>query len=81
MEGRVGRCYARSGWLSGSEGIYAGSKEELAPLKTDILGGLPLTLVIVNLLIDPLRGKRIASRAVARYSLTPASIQTIHYKM
>jgi hypothetical protein len=69
-------------WLAlRQRGIYAGSKEELTPLKTDIPGGLPLALVIVNLLIDPVRGERIASRAVARYSLTPASIQTIRYKM
>ncbi len=38
-------------------------------------------LVLINLLIDPARGKRIADRAVARYSLTPAAIQTIRYKM
>jgi hypothetical protein len=50
-------------------------------LKTDIWSGLPLGLVIANLLIDPAPGKHIASRAVAHYSLTPAAIQTIQQEM
>lgn len=53
----------------------------MTPLKTDILVGLPLIVVIIGLLIDPVQGKRIADSAVARYSLTPAAIQTIRYEM
>jgi hypothetical protein len=81
--GGTRREVLREIWLAlRQRGIfYAGSEEELTPLKTDILAGLPLALVIINLLIDPARGKRIADRAVTRYSLTPAAIQTIRYEM
>lgn len=61
--------------------IYADSQEELIMLRTDIWSGLPLALVITNLLIDPARGRTIAGRAVSSYSLTPAAIQTIRNEM
>jgi predicted ATP-grasp superfamily ATP-dependent carboligase len=61
--------------------VYASSQEELTMLKTDIWSGLPLALVIINLLINPVRGRAIAGKAVSSYSLTPAAIQTIRDEM
>jgi hypothetical protein len=58
-------------------GVYASSQEELIPLEIDLMSLLPLSVVTVQLLVNPAWGKQIASRAVSDYALTQKAIEVI----
>ena len=60
---------------------YANTVEELTPFKIDFLSIIPLLVVMAQLLLNPKKGKRIASGAVENYSLSLDGIRLIEQKM
>jgi hypothetical protein len=62
-------------------GMYRESREELTPLRTDLLSLLPLFFLTTQLLISPAQGLATTSRAVTRYSLSSHAIQVIQEEM
>jgi biotin carboxylase len=58
-------------------GDYAGSIEELTPLRRDARAVVPLALAVVLTLAHPPAWQHLASGSVANYALTPAGWRTI----
>lgn len=58
-------------------GIFAGSREDLTPVRTDPPSLLPLAVVTGQLLLRPRAAHHIATGAVSAYSLTAATVETI----
>jgi hypothetical protein len=58
-------------------GIFAQSREDLTPIRSDPLGLIPLSVVTGQLLLRPGVAHHIATGAVNAYSLTAATVQTI----
>jgi hypothetical protein len=58
-------------------GIFAGSREDLTPVRIDPLSLIPLSVVTGQLLLRPRAAHHIATGAVNAYSLTAATIETI----
>ena len=60
------------------KGAYAESKEDLTPVLTDPAGLIPLSIISLQLLMNPARARRIAGQTVSDYSLTQSAIETIY---
>jgi hypothetical protein len=58
-------------------GAFEGSCEVATPVRQDAPSLVPLSAVIVQLLLDPASNRRIATRAISDYSLTPAAVDAI----
>lgn len=58
-------------------GLYAGSREQLTPVRRDPPSLVPLALVVARLLASPRKASRIAAQAVGSYSISPAAIATV----
>ena len=54
------------------QGLFAGSHEELTPIRGDPLSSVPLVRAIVATLLRPSSGIDLASGSVANYALSPA---------
>ncbi len=67
---QVGAALAR-------RGPFSGGHEMLLPLGSDPLAAVPLLLVLTRLLARPSAAARIASRAVAAYSLGPEAVRAL----
>jgi predicted ATP-grasp superfamily ATP-dependent carboligase len=65
----------RSQW--GGKGIYAGSREELTPVRLDWLSALPLAATAVLLLARPSLGRVLPRRGFGAHLLSPRSIRVI----
>jgi hypothetical protein len=66
-----------AGWLVGSAGPYAGSREELTPFGIDPCAGLPATMTALILLAWPALATTLPQRGIGRHLLTPESVATI----
>ncbi len=60
-----------------SRGIFAQSREDLTPLRSDPLSLIPLSVVTGQLLLRPRAAHHIATGAVNAYRLTAATVETI----
>lgn len=58
-------------------GPYRGSREVLTPLRSDPVSAVALGFVLARLLVRPAAASRIASHAVAAYSLSPETVAAI----
>ncbi len=58
-------------------GIFAGSREDLTPLRMDPPSLIPLGVVTGHLLLRPRAAHQIATGTVSTYSLTAAAVETI----
>lgn len=58
-------------------GCYHASAEQLTPVLTDLPSAAALTYVIGQALASPQLATNTASKAVARYSITPKTIETV----
>ena len=58
-------------------GCYHASAEQLTPVLRDPPSAAPLTFVALQALASPRQASEIASKAVARYSVTPKTIDTL----
>jgi len=58
-------------------GLYAGSREELLPVRIDYKSLLPLLYVITRLLVNPKSATMLSGRSVASYSLSPEAARQI----
>ncbi len=58
-------------------GIFAQSREDLTPVRSDPLSLIPLSVVTGQLLLCPGAAHHIATGAVNAYSLTTATVETI----
>jgi len=58
-------------------GTFAGSKEDLTPVRMDPLSLIPLIVVSGQLLLNPHAAHHIATSAVNAYSLTAKTVETI----
>jgi hypothetical protein len=66
----MGRAVVRRGY-------YRASAEQLTPVLRDPPSVAPLAFVLSHALISPRKATEIASTAVARYSITPSTINTV----
>ncbi len=58
-------------------GCYHASAEQLTPLLRDPPSAAPLTFVAMQALASPRQATEVAAKAVARYSITPDTIDTL----
>lgn len=58
-------------------GIYAGSTEELTPVRPDLIGAVPLMMTALLLLASPKLARTLATRGWGAHLLTPCSIAQI----
>jgi predicted ATP-grasp superfamily ATP-dependent carboligase len=58
-------------------GLFAGSREDLTPVRTDFPSIIPLGIVTGQLLLRPGNAHHIATGAVNAYSLTTTAVETI----
>lgn len=59
-------------------GEYRHSREELVPTARDLLGLVPLTAVLAQLLVLPSSAGRLQAHAVENYALTPRAVELIN---
>jgi hypothetical protein len=63
--------------LSGLRGVYAGSVEELTPLKNDWISGIPLLATALILLARPGLAQRLAVKGWGDHLLDAAAVRAI----
>jgi hypothetical protein len=69
----IGECWR----LIIASGPYAGSAEELAPVRLDWISAVPLVMIAVVLLAAPKLGEKLASGGWGSHLLNIASIRRI----
>ena len=69
----IGEC----GHLLASSGPYAGSTEELTPLRRDWVSAVPLAMMVIGLLVDPKLGVALARGGWGAHLLDVGSIRQI----
>ncbi len=75
--GRRRAVLAEAGRAVTRRGYYRASTEQLTPIVRDPPSAAPLAFVLSHALISPRKATVIAGKAVARYSITPATIDTV----
>ena len=63
--------------LARHRGVYAGSTEELTPLRLDWLSFVPLAITVLALLLSPKLAHSLAKSGWGRHLLSPRTIETI----
>jgi len=63
--------------LARGSGRYAGTIEELTPIRTDRWSAVPLAIVLAKLMQAPSAAERMSSQALKAYSLTPEAIERV----
>jgi len=70
----------REAWrLAAKRGPYAGSREELTPVRLDWLSGLPTCVTALWLLADPRAAHYLPRKGWGTHLLNPASVRTIRH--
>jgi hypothetical protein len=68
----------REAWhLATDGGAYAGSSEELTPLRHDWMSVIPLVMVAIALLVRPTSAATVANKGWGAHLLDPGSIAQI----